>query len=101
MTANTIRAVRSPQTKGKPVPTKGKKITPSTASERYLELVTTPELSNPAEIQAAIVARILEADDFDAALDMAESTAIGAKQMVEAAFGRITMSFHINDLIWM
>ena len=37
-------------------------------SDKYMELVTTPELSSPAEIQANIIARILESDDFDAAL---------------------------------
>ena len=51
-------------------------------------------VADPAQVQRDILARILGADDFDAALDMAEGGTLGMEDLTDTAFTIDAISWH-------
>jgi hypothetical protein len=62
---------------------------------RFLALVEDPsKVSDPREVQMQIMARILGADDFDAALDMADAGALSTGDLADIPFTIDGISWH-------
>lgn len=63
--------------------------------QSFLALVNDPDtVANPREVQMAIMQRILGADDFDAALDMADIGALSTEDLAEVPFTIDEIGWH-------
>lgn len=67
----------------------------ATLERQFMELVEDPtQVLDPREVQMSIVKRILGADDFDAALDMADAGALSLEDVGDSSFYIDAISWH-------